>query len=444
VRGSLGRRTRRTAALLLGLLLIGGCARFRPWRTPEDVSIWQPTDPPTLALEAKARTYQERMIALHVMPDGVVRYKLWASEPRERYGNWADGSFFTGLYLASQALRLAVTGDAAARLEVARTLDGMQLLMDVTGEPGLIARYVGRQPYAGGKSEWVQSTTRPGYWWRADVSKDQLAGYVCGLGVALAELRDPAARARIAAIAGPLAQHLDRNDYRVRDHDGEVTTYGDVRPRVLGFPVGIHALIALAIARTAERSGADAKLWERLLAEGALDVAGTAHWRFVGYGKRVNDNMAHAALLPLLLLEDDPERLATLREVARRLWSKNAGEHNAFFAFVQATANADAGAAAEGRAALGEFPERKRDLPVDLTRPGFDIERSWWQSSKGIPRARDPLPLYLRPAGSNLWVSDPRHMAGSIRDHGDMEYAGIDYLLAYWLGRAGGFVEPED
>jgi hypothetical protein len=150
------------------------------------------------------------------------------------------------------------------------------------------------------------------------------------------------------------------------------------------------------------------------------------------------------ALLSLLLLEEAPERSAALREAEARLWDGVRGEHNAFFAGVHALASDDAGALAETRAALAEFPERKLELPVDLTRPGFGFETRWWKSSKGRPRATKPVPLYLRPAGSNLWVSDPCALVGSLADTGQTEYAGIDYLLAYWLAREQGFVRPDE
>jgi hypothetical protein len=434
--------SRVTAALLIALLL-GGCARFLPWRTPDDVEHWQDPAPPRLALREKADAYQARLAALHQMPDGVIRYRVHASQARDDYGDLPDGPFFAGLYLASQALRLAATGEADARREVERALAGMELLMAVTGEPGLLARWVGRGPSPRG-TEWLPSSALPGYWWRADVSKDQLAGYACGLGVALAVLPDPALRAHVARLAGPLARHLDEHTLRIVDHDGERTTHGDLRPRVAGFPVGVNALIALAVAKSADASGAGSGLHERLLAEGALGVAGRAHWRAPGNTKRVNENMAYVSLLPLLLLETDAGRLRALHTSEARLWGRVAGEHNAFFAFVHAAASGDPAARAEGVAALREFPDRKRDFPVDLTRAGFDVERSLWKNSKGEPRAKQPLPLWLRPAGSNLWVNDPQLMAGSLNDRGETEYAGIDYLLAYWLARERGLVGPDD
>jgi hypothetical protein len=174
-------RSLSTAALLLALLL-AGCARLGPYRTPEGISRWQDPSPPALSLRAKADVYQARLAALHQMPDGVIRYRATASQARADYGDLPDGPFFAGLYLASQALRLAASGDPAARHEVLRTLDGMSLLMDVTGRPGLLARWVARAQPAS-RREWLPSPTRPGYVFRADVSKDQLAGYACGLGV---------------------------------------------------------------------------------------------------------------------------------------------------------------------------------------------------------------------------------------------------------------------
>jgi hypothetical protein len=433
-----------SALLVLALLpALAGCARFSPWRPPRGIEVWQDPSPPRLSLREKALAYQARLAALHQMPDGVIRYRVHASQARDDYGDLPDGPFFSGLYLASQSLRFAATGEAAARREIEHTLGGMELLMAVTGRPGLLARFVGRGPSPRG-TDWLPSETRPGYWWRADVSKDQLAGYASGLGVALAVLPDPALRAPAAALARALAAHLHEHELRIVDHDGRRTTYGDLRPRLAGFPIGVHALIALAVARAADTAGAGTELWATLLADGALDAAATAHWRAPGNTKRVNQNMAYVALLALLRLEADAARAGALRAVEARLWESVAGEQNAFFAFVHAAASGDPAARAEGVAALHDFPDRKRDFPVDLTQNGFEFERSPWNSSKGEPRARAPLPLYLRPAGSNLWVSDPRLLVGALHKRGETEYAGIDYLLAYWLARERGFVDEHE
>jgi hypothetical protein len=432
----------RAAALVL-LGLVSGCAQLAPYRTPEGITHWQDPTPPSLSLRAKAERYQARLAELHRMPDGVIRYRVAEGQALDDYGDLPDGPFFTGLYLASQALRLHA-GEEAARAEVHAALDGMALLLEVTGAPGLLARWVARAQPARTRSVWAPSPARPGYLFRADVSKDQLAGYACGLGVAWALLPDAEIRARVEALAVPVAEHLRRNGMRIVDVDGEQTTHGDLRARVALVPVGVNALIALAVAKAAEASSGDGALSRALDDDGYLRAARTAHWRPPGYAKRVNDNMAYASLLALLLLEAEPARAAALREAEARLWDGVRGEHNAFFAGVHALASGDAAARAEARTGLAQFPERKQELPVDLTRPGFDFEARFLKNSKGLPRAKQPVPLYLRPAGSNLWVSDPYALAGSLRDVGRTEYSGVDYLLAYWLARARGDVGPEE
>ena len=140
-----------------------------------------------------------------------------------------------------------------------------------------------------------------------------------------------------------------------------------------------------------------------------------------------------------------PERGAALREAEARLWDGVRGEHNAFFAGVHALASGDDAARAEARRRAPRVPRAQAGAAGGPhARPASTIEARWWKSSKGLPRAKQPIPLYLRPAGSNLWVSDPYALVGSLRDTGGTEYSGIDYLLAYWLARAGGCVGAEE
>lgn len=391
------------------------------------------------------------------MPDGVIRYQAWSHWDASEYGSLADGSFFQGLYLASQALRLAATGDSAAREQVLLTLRAMELYAEVSGRRGLIARYLSRQPPSRGS--WRRSTTHPEYFWRTDASKDQYAGYAHGLGVALAVLPDPEIRARLAPLAAALADHLIENDLEIVDWDGERTTHGSLRKRMYGIPAGANALIALNIARTAAVATGDPRhrdFHARLVSQGYPSAASWAHYPVWGNSKRVNENMAYLSLYPLLLLETDEAVAGPLREAGRRTWRHMREERNAFFAFVQAAVVGDEtspvaarrdpadDAIETGRASLREFPDEKVALPVDLTRAGFDFPRAFFETGKGEPRSTRAVPLYLRPSGSNLWVGDPYRLVGGLHYRGDPEYAGVDYLLAYWIARYHGFVGPED
>ena len=146
------------------------------------------------------------------------------------------------------------------------------------------------------------------------------------------------------------------------------------------------------------------------------------------------------ALLPLLLLETDEEILEDLHAGENRTWQHVRDDRNSFFCFV----HADEEAGAAGVVALREFPDDKVEWPVDLTRQGFDFPRTFLNSRKCAPRTTEGVPLHLRPKSSSFWANDPFRLVGNLTSHGNVETAGIDYLVAYWLGRYRGFVKEDD
>lgn len=397
---------------------------------------WQDTSPPELSLKERARAYQEKLETRHQMPEGLIRYKRWGEGHPDLpgYGNLADGCFHLGIYLASQALRLAATGDSEAREQVLLSLHAMKLYAEVSGKPGLLARYF--SPVKPDDRRWMPSPTHPEYFWRSDVSRDQYAGYVHGLGVTLAVVTDPEIRSQIVPLAAAIADHLIDNDLQIIDWDGKRTTYGDLRGRILGIiPNGINALICLAIAKVAAESTGEQKyvdFYGRLVQDGYPGIATWAHLSTLSRGKRVNANMAYLSLYPLLLIEDDQGIVRQLRKGARRMWSRVSEDHNAFFSFIHASVVADGDEGKErGREAILEFPEDK----VALVLTTRTAEQKLTQTTA----------LYKRPRTSSFfWVSDPRRVAGELVDMGNAELAGIDYLIAYWLGRYHGFILPDE
>ncbi|HVR73023.1 MAG TPA: hypothetical protein VMT52_01770 [Planctomycetota bacterium] len=437
----------------LSLAVAGCCAAYV---TPESITLWQDPSPPALSLAEKAGRYQTELERLHLTKEGILRYRIDLKRPEDpSYGNLADGSFHTGIYLSSQALRFAVTREPAAREQVLKVLDGLRILMEVTGKHGLLARHItpaGTLPLSpaveGEEGKWRPSATHPELFWRGDVSKDQYAGFIHGLGVTLAVVKDPEVRARVADLAGAAADHLIENHLQIIDTDGSRTTFGDLQGHAAFVPLGINALIALAIAKVAAESTGEerhAAFYRNLLDRGYVRAAYWARIPFVKSLNRVNDNMAYLALYPLLLLEKDAGTLNALREAEGRSFGSLRDERNAFFALTHAVAWAgDPRAAAEGRAegreALLEFPDDKIARPVDLTRPGFDFPIALKRSKKCEPRSKRAVPLYLRPRGSCFWVSDPYRLVGNLTHLGDTVTSGQDYLLVYWIARHHGIV----
>ena len=440
--------------------LASGCCFLGPHDAPRDIQRWQDTTPPSLPLARKAEKYQERIETRFQTPEGVLRYRRATTGPEERsYGHLADGCFHTGIYLASQALRHAATKDPGARAQVLASLKGLGLLMEVTGKRGLLARHLSPAGTISGK-RWLPSRTQPEYVWLSDVSKDQYAGFIHGLGVALALMDDPDVRAEVARLSAAAADHLIENDLTIVDVNGRRTTYGDISGKIALVPIGVNALISLAVAKVAAVSTGEKRyedFYRRLVDDGYPAIAYWAYFSLLGVGNRVNDNMGYLALYPLLLLEKDPEVLDHLRQSERRSWSHLSEDRNAFFALVHAALVGDepdprashgAGprlpseeAARAGVESLREFPEEKVEWPVDLTRPGFDFPRAFLNTRNCEPRTTRGVPLYLRARTSSFWASDPYRLVARLARYGEVENAGMDYLLAYWMGRHHGLVK---
>jgi hypothetical protein len=324
--------------------------------------------------------------------------------------------------------------------------------MEVTGKRGLLARYfapAGENGKAGGPEEpgttWRRSATHPDLDWRGDVSKDQYSGFIAGLGVALAVVDDPEVRARIAELSSAAADHLIANDLQIIDADGDRTTHGNLSGRIALVPIGVNALIALAIAKVAAESTGEQRyreFYSSLVESGYPGFTYWAHFTVLGVGNRVNDNMSHLALYPLFLLEKDPKILEELEAGDQRTWAAVRDDRNAFFSFVHASRHPLLDGRAEGRTSLFEFPEDKVEWPIDLTREGYGFPRAFLNTRKCEPRTTSGVPLYLRARSSSFWASDPFRLTGNLARSGDRDNAGGDYLLAYWMGRYHGFIAP--
>jgi len=430
-----------TAGAVLTLATMG-CCYLAPHRTPEGVERWQSTAPPSRSVDEKAERYGQDLERRFRTESGLVQYRLSLRGVAEPASLLPDGCFHTGIYLASQSLRFAATGSPNARTEILRALDGLDLLHEVTGKRGLFARHalrgeVGDFPHA------IASTVKPGYVYRGDVSKDQYAGLVCGLGVTLAVIReDEEVRSRAGRLALAVCDHLIANDLEIVDLDGTVTTHGNLRGYIFGFPIGVNALISLAIARTAKEASTDERyerFWNRLIAEDYLDAAYWAHFQLFGVGSRMNDNMSYLALCALALLDDSERVRSALAASTNRSWEALREDRNAFAALVHGAATDDESSARDARTharrALAEFPDRKIPFPVDLTREGFDFPVKLLNSRKCVPRTTSGVPLYLRPVSSSYWAADPYALVGRLGAIGGSEMAGVDFLVAYWLQR---------
>lgn len=377
------------------------------------------------SLAERAAIFQQELEARHLGPDGLLVYRVQLEHPRERYDDLADAAAWTGTLLAAESLRWAATGVPAALERARQTVTALERLHEETGVRGLLARSYGR----------------------GDVSKDQYAGVIFGYAVAFSLCDDAQIRARIRAQAEAIADHLIAHHLRLTDARGQTTTHGDLRGRIAGLPIGVNALIALSalkLAAVASPQPGYERAYRRLVAKGYPELAYWAKFQLLGFTNPSNDNMAFLCFYALGLLERDPELLRAYRRALRRSWSYVKDEGNALFAYIRcALLGPDPRALAAARSALRAFPPTKRVYPVDL-RGADDIPRACLPDREGRLRSRYPLPVNLRPVGSFAWKSSPYALYGNLGSHGEVQYAAVDYLLAYWLGRRHGGLTAKD
>lgn len=357
----------------------------------------------------------------------VYRRPADAGPCRPPYGDLADTACWTGWLLGAEALRHALEGAPASRAALDRALAGLEALHAATGIPGLLPRTldrdVPREDLARRGGEWRPGTA-PGTVYRADVSRDQYAGAVFGLGCVLRLVRDPDFRRRAGALAVAIAARLRDGGFAIRGPDGEVTPDGELPVRVLGFPVSANATLLLAVCRlaaVAEPEGEWPALYADLVDRGLPRAASFAEVRVLGYAKLSNQLMSAGGLFHLHALEEDPAAREQYRRGLARIAAGAEGEENALF---EALAMAAEGPRPDRLAALldvlARTPIEKVTGPVDLRDEGSGV-----------------VPVEDRVATAFLWRSDPRLR---VRDpegrKPPVAYAPVDFLVACRLARA--------
>jgi hypothetical protein len=395
-------------------------------------------------LSAKGDAFLAAIHARHLSREGVLLYNvdLRRVERDLRDGTYpeaADGPTFNGLFAGAACAHAEAASGAErerALADASTALAGLELLMDVTGVQGLMARSVRRAPpESADVSEWHAASGRfAGWYWRGDVSQDQYAnGLVPAVG--LCRRLFPERSRRLAVDA---ASHLVAHDYELTDPDGKRTTYGDLTWHSgFGFNA-IAQLTSYALISLAARLDDDPRwLAERDRLRDHYRVVARARFtnaRVFGITGHSNDLMAfdlYRVLLPLARETHDPA-LADLRAGLWRAWLRVQPDRNAYFTLVFCELepkSCTAALLADARDSLAEFPLEKRKLAPS---PELAALPTRWLPGRNWQRlARDVVPMRLRPASSFEWKSSPYRVTQ--QPNPTTEYTGLDYLVAYWL-----------
>lgn len=441
----------------VALLALAGCSalepiRFERWGVPPLTA----TDIDALA--ERAVECEDVLFDRCVTSEGSFLYRR-PTIPKGGSGVYmdlADQSCWSGYLLAAMAFQYAaLPPDAEARqstlVRLHRVLDGVERLHDATGVSGLIARCAVPTPVV----KWVQhhpetwqlAAHDPAWSCRVDTSKDQYSGYVLGLVAGMQLVDDPRVQQRCAELLLAIARHLDASGLRIEGVDGEVTRFGDMRPRIFGVPIGVHAAILLgvfggalaALDDEAPEAAVSRQRFEERVAV-CLNALEPLHFEIFSIRNYNNDVMVAAGLLAFALSEPPLQQRMVVRAALREFLPEFAGEGNALFVSLAAAWGLrdprDEDIAVQNLVTAPRSREMRRVAVV----PPDAIATRFLRDRKGFPRSNEALPLFARPISSFAWRSEPRLIQRKRRPGNGLEVSSVDWFVAYWSARYVGWI----
>jgi hypothetical protein len=403
---------------------------------------------PTHALSDKAAWFEAKILRQHLTTEGLLAYRIDPARAQLTPTAIADMAIWSGVYLAAESFRHQAAPSPEAHDRVGTLIGGLAALESISGEPGVLARAIMRRDALGAFNglEWHPSAANPDVMWMSNASVDQLDGILFGAGVAFDALDDgPARRRLVAAVDGIVGAMVDHG-MTLRNVGGKRTKHGDL---TCGMRTeNLNCLIALSAVKVAHHVTGDdrfAEAYQRLVRRGYPEhaVAARDRWweRWTG-ANHSDNNLAFLAYYNLIRYETDPRLSELYQKSLRRAWSVVRREKNPFFTFVYHAVTPrsewDAAALDDARDTLLRFPtEESRYDPEALARgcvsPRVDrLNRR---------QACAPLPMDERPQAAVEWNQNPARIERGTRDRAG--YSGFDFLVAYWLGRARGFIAAE-
>lgn len=394
---------------------------------------WIAARPMTLA--AKARVYEEEIDRLIARTEHGFVAVATLEQPGDRsavrrHDSDNDG-LWTAMYGAAQCFAYAHDRSPEAKRRADRVLAALLFLQDVTqgGEhappPGFPARTVlpidDPDPNTGQAErdrriraeDPLWKTLEPRWpvsadgrwWWKADTSSDELDGHffffalyhdlVAGTDAERAAVRRGVAR---------LADHLVDHGFRLVDHDGLPTRWGEYSPAALDHDPawrverGLNSMSILAYLAIAAHVTGDARYAEaaaRLRRDHAYgaNAAAPKVQMGIGSGNQSDDEMAFMDLYHLVRLTPDPaERLEALGAF-HRSWLLERPERNPFFdfAYVAAARAADPGGPADPSAGAAGLAAAWLDDAID-TLVRLPLDRCQWAHANAHRLDVRPLP----------------------------------------------------
>ncbi|MDX1934346.1 MAG: hypothetical protein SFU56_17220 [Capsulimonadales bacterium] len=378
----------------------------------------------------------------------------------------------TGMYLAMESMRYAVTKDPQARENAKAAFHALEVLQQVTGTRHFIARSVlpiGTPPrhevdrtftpleIAESRRQdprekiiekrWVPSAD--GKWlWKRDASSDEVDGHMFGYSHYFDLAADDEEKKRVAAQVDRIIGGIVDHGFVLRDIDGVATRWGHWNPESLvddptwneesgGNAIEILAFLGVAYHMTKNPRYIEAT--KLLTGKYGYDKrAANVHFGTPSEHTHIEDELL-SMVYPYAVTHAVSPELRQVMRTSMRNWHRFIRHDRIpFYDFVYNRYSGD-------RVPLDAAVEQLRDWPLDHiewtvdNRLREDIERDL---TPGI----DEFRLKRLPPRSEmgLCMFDQEPYKAVIGRNGEREDRQNDWLMAYWMGRYYGLIGPPE
>ncbi|MBI5093532.1 MAG: hypothetical protein HZB26_13955 [Candidatus Hydrogenedentes bacterium] len=401
----------------------------------------------------------------------------------------------TGLYLGAVSLGYAATGNPKLKQDAVNAFRALAFLSKVTeggthpAPKGFIARAVRptSEPDPNPQFDLAYDVRRKkadslwkiiqprwpidasGEWyWKNDSSSDELDGHFFGYAIYFDRVCETDAEANeVREVVRRIIDHILAHGYNLVDYDGLPTRWGHLAPEDLNrneawcIERGLNSFSMLTYLSIAHHVTGDPKYREaylKLALDHGYGMNGMTQPKDIsgpGTFGQPDDNMAFMNYYHLIRYETDPKLLSMYYHAIQRHWQIEKYERNAFENVVYA-------ACCRGKVRSDQWGETDLSPPKYCFDDAIDTLKRYpldlidWPMSNAHRIDMIPLQDHLgQPAGATghridgrVFPIDERHEVYWDRDPWILSYSGkgavlregFHYLLAYYMGRAHGFI----
>jgi len=354
-----------------------------------------------------------------------------------------DG-LWTGMYVASEAFRFAVTGDKESRVFARESLAALIRLEEINGIKGFVSRSFSKDKRKRSSPNWYPSDDGEWYW-KGNTSSDEIVGHFFAYSIYFDLVANEKEKKEIAKVVGRVMDHIIKNNLALVGVSGKPTSWGRWSERYYTktdwfFAKGLQSLQILSHLRvayhiTGKKNYAD--VYDELVRKGYAENTVRQRNNIPGYVNHSDDELAFLSYYPLLLYEKNPKLRGIYLKSLIRSWRLERPERNPLWNFIYRSAfdgkrNFDLNAAIQ----------TLKEIPLDLVNwtvrnsERKDIKFRFYRDRFGRIQTWKVLPSYERPVF--LWNESPYVVNGG--NGGYSEQAGTFWLLPYWMGRYLGYI----